>query len=77
MTITGFASNDSRHPVSDGQVAIFTSKDPVGAPIFYRDVPLMPSETEKRRNQTVGSDGDSPDPVATSIHRSAAEPGRT
>ncbi len=24
-----------------------TSKDPVGAPIFYRDVPLMPSETEK------------------------------
>ncbi len=47
VTITGFASNDSRHPVSDGQVAIFTSKDPVGAPIFYRDVPLMPSETEK------------------------------
>ena len=26
---------------------IQTSKDPVGAPIFYRDVPLMPSETEK------------------------------
>ena len=24
-----------------------TSADPVGAPIFYRDVPLMPSETEK------------------------------
>ena len=23
------------------------STDPVGAPIFYRDVPLMPSETEK------------------------------
>ena len=26
---------------------IQTSKDPVGAPIFYRDVPLMPSELEK------------------------------
>jgi Flp pilus assembly protein TadD len=47
ITINGFASEDRRHPVSDGQVAISTSKDPVGAPIFYRDVPLMPSETEK------------------------------
>jgi tetratricopeptide (TPR) repeat protein len=28
-------------------VTIQTSKDPVGAPIFYRDVPLMPSEVEK------------------------------
>ena len=28
-------------------MTIRTSKDPVGAPIFYRDVPLMPSETEK------------------------------
>jgi tetratricopeptide (TPR) repeat protein len=32
---------------SSGLVHIQTSKDPVGAPIFYRDVPLMPSETEK------------------------------
>jgi Tfp pilus assembly protein PilF len=47
ITITGFASEDSLHPISDGKVAISTSKDPVGAPIFYRDVPLMPSETEK------------------------------
>jgi len=28
-------------------VSFTTSKDPVGAPIFYRDVPLMPSETKK------------------------------
>ena len=34
-------------PYRRGQVSIRTSKDPVGAPIFYRDVPLMPSETEK------------------------------
>ena len=30
--------------VSQGQVRFSTSRDPVGAPIFYRDVPLMPSE---------------------------------
>ena len=34
-------------PVSRGRVTIETSKDPVGAPIFYRDVPLMPSEVAK------------------------------
>jgi tetratricopeptide (TPR) repeat protein len=34
-------------PLSSGSVRIHTSKDPVGAPIFYRDVPLMPSAAEK------------------------------
>jgi tetratricopeptide (TPR) repeat protein len=47
VTITGFALDDTRHSISGGEVDISTSKDPVGAPIFYRDVPLMPSETEK------------------------------
>jgi tetratricopeptide (TPR) repeat protein len=47
VTINGFAGQDARHAVSSGRVIIYTSKDPVGAPIFYRDVPLMPSETEK------------------------------
>jgi tetratricopeptide (TPR) repeat protein len=47
ITITGFGTEDMRHSISAGQVAISTSRDPVGAPIFYRDVPLMPSETEK------------------------------
>ena len=32
--------------VSRGSVRFRTSADPVGAPIFYRDVPLMPSETK-------------------------------
>jgi tetratricopeptide (TPR) repeat protein len=45
ITFVGFAAN-SRQPVSRGQVTIRTSQDPVGAPIFYRDVPLMPSEGE-------------------------------
>jgi tetratricopeptide (TPR) repeat protein/Tol biopolymer transport system component len=47
VTITGYASQDDRHALSSGRVNIYTSRDPVGAPIFYRDVPLMPSETEK------------------------------
>jgi tetratricopeptide (TPR) repeat protein len=34
-------------PVSRGRVSIQVSKDPVGAPIFYRDVPLMASELER------------------------------
>jgi tetratricopeptide (TPR) repeat protein len=40
VTITGAGG-------ARAQVRISTSKDPVGAPIFYRDVPLMPSEAEK------------------------------
>ncbi len=44
ITITGVRAGA---PVSMGRVVIRTSKDPVGAPIFYRDVPLMPSETQK------------------------------
>jgi len=33
--------------VSRGSVRIRTSEDPVGAPIFYRDVPLMPTKTQE------------------------------
>ena len=47
VTITGFAEPRDSGAVSRGQSPFETSKDPVGAPIFYRDVPLMPSETEK------------------------------
>jgi tetratricopeptide (TPR) repeat protein len=45
VTITGFDAGGAA--VSSGSVGIRTSQDPVGTPIFYRDVPLMPSETEK------------------------------
>jgi Flp pilus assembly protein TadD len=41
ISLTGFADDDSKLPVSAGSVTISTSLDPVGAPIFYRDVPLM------------------------------------
>lgn len=45
VAIVGLGADGAQ--VSMGQTTISTSTDPVGAPIFYRDVPLMPSETEK------------------------------
>jgi len=47
VSISGFRDGKLHNAVSRGSVAIQTSRDPVGAPIFYRDVPLMPSESEK------------------------------
>jgi len=47
IAITGFRDADLKQPVSSGQVRIQTSRDPAGAPIFYRDVPLMPNQGEK------------------------------
>ena len=41
VTITG--STQAHGEVSRAQISLTTSADPVGAPIFYRDVPLMPS----------------------------------
>ncbi|MGO9108275.1 MAG: tetratricopeptide repeat protein [Thermoguttaceae bacterium] len=44
---TGLSGRESAQGVSRGRVAFRTSRDPVGAPIFYRDVPLMPAKLEK------------------------------
>jgi Flp pilus assembly protein TadD len=41
IAIMGFADDGSKLPVSAGNVSIATSSDPVGAPVFYRDVPLL------------------------------------
>jgi len=41
VIITGFPDEASTQPVSRGQVTFQTSTDPVGAPIFFRDVPLI------------------------------------
>ena len=46
VAITGFAAANARQPVSLGHMLLRTSADPVGAPIFYRDVPLMPSKQQ-------------------------------
>jgi tetratricopeptide (TPR) repeat protein len=42
VTISGFENETTAESLSSGQVAIRTSSDPVGAPLFYRDVPLIP-----------------------------------
>jgi hypothetical protein len=41
VTITGYGAGKTA--ISQARVTISTSTDPVGAPIFYRDVPLMPT----------------------------------
>ncbi len=47
VTIMGLAGSGAGTAVSRGKVTLVTSIDPVGAPVFYRDVPLMPTELEK------------------------------
>ena len=47
LTITGYTGEGLGRAVSRGRVSIRTSTDPVGAPVFFRDVPLMPAEGEK------------------------------
>jgi len=47
VTVVGFRSTEPSTVFSRGQISVTTSKDPVGAPIFYRDVPLAPALTEK------------------------------
>ncbi|MGO9242437.1 MAG: tetratricopeptide repeat protein [Bryobacteraceae bacterium] len=45
VAITGLDA--AERPLTQARVALSTSSDPVGALIFYRDVPLMPSEGQK------------------------------
>jgi tetratricopeptide (TPR) repeat protein len=47
ISIRGYASANPSQPQSGADMQMSVSADPVNAPIFYRDVPLMPSETEK------------------------------
>jgi tetratricopeptide (TPR) repeat protein len=46
FTFYGFNSSDPQKVISSGRISMKTSKDPVEAPIFYRDVPLIPSKTK-------------------------------
>jgi Flp pilus assembly protein TadD len=47
VVLEGFSSLEPDRIVSTGSVTIRTSRDPVGAPIFFRDVPLMPAQLER------------------------------
>jgi tetratricopeptide (TPR) repeat protein len=57
VTITGYRNGQVIS--SPRHMSFTTSRDPVGAPIFYRDVPLMPSE---------GKDGTIQPLSAASVH---------
>ena len=46
LTLYGFINSDPQKVISSGRISMKTSMDPVGAPIFYRDVPLIPSKTK-------------------------------
>ena len=46
VTITGYPGH-GKNALSQSSIVIRTSADPVGAPIFYRDVPLIPGVGEK------------------------------
>jgi len=41
VAFTGYKDDGLKEAVSRGEVRIRTSRDPVGAPIFFRDVPLI------------------------------------
>lgn len=47
VTISGYSSRSASKPLSSGQLEIQTSSDPVGAPVLYRDVPLLPTTKEQ------------------------------
>jgi tetratricopeptide (TPR) repeat protein len=49
VIVSGFASKKDKEPLSHAQATIQTSKDPVGAPLFFRDVPLIPPPPESQQ----------------------------
>jgi len=53
VIVSGFASQRDKEPLSHAQVTIQTSKDPVEAPLFYRDVPLIPPPPESEQRGVI------------------------
>lgn len=47
VRFVGFSSMEPDRAVSSGKVTIRTAREPVGAPVFFRDVPLMPAQLER------------------------------
>ncbi|MGA2182901.1 MAG: tetratricopeptide repeat protein [Bryobacteraceae bacterium] len=77
VIITGFPNQNAKAPVSRAQVAITTSRDPVGAPIFYRDVPLIPPSPEDRERGVIKPLPDSVLPLIQWRLRNVSEPRST
>jgi tetratricopeptide (TPR) repeat protein len=74
VIITGFRDQKAKEPISRGQVGIAVSPDPVGAPIFYRDVPLVPPDPADRERGVIKPLPDSVLPLIQWRLRSIAEP---
>jgi tetratricopeptide (TPR) repeat protein len=53
VIVSGYASEKDSQPLSREQATIRTSKDPVGAPIFYRNVPLIPPPPESEQRGVI------------------------
>lgn len=69
FTITGIQTGHPGAVVSRGTVTIETSKDSVSAPIFYRDVPLIPSKGEKGVIPAAGQTGSASPCLAPARYR--------
>ncbi|MBN2593994.1 MAG: hypothetical protein JXA81_10840, partial [Sedimentisphaerales bacterium] len=53
---TSLAEASKPEILSKASMQLMVSKDPVGAPIFYRDVPLMPTETSEGLIQPIAKE---------------------
>jgi Flp pilus assembly protein TadD len=53
LVITGFRDARLTQPVASGRVKFETSLDPVGVPVFYRDVPLIPPDPAERERGVI------------------------
>ena len=53
LIVTGFRDRKTRTPASRGQAGFTVSQDAVGAPIFYRDVPLITPRPEDRERGVI------------------------
>ena len=53
VIVSGYATQKDREPLSRAQATISTSKDPVGAPIFFRNVPLIPPPPESEQRGVI------------------------
>ena len=74
LTITGLSGQNGHEIVSRAQVNFTVSKDPVGAPIFYRDVPLIPPRPEERERGVIKPLPDSVLPMIKWRLRNVSEP---
>ena len=75
VIVTGFRDRKTKEPASRGQVGFTISEDPVGAPIFYRDVPLTPPPPQDRERGVIKPLPDSVLPKIKWRLRNVSEPG--